>query len=326
MLLLNSYILVLPWTLTTAQWLEPRTAEGEYSRTLQQRSNLPNPYQMPDSPYSIHFQQPGPYFESGPEVQKFIDYVLEVITAHIRTWGDDILPRQTGNVHGLRVRAHPYQFSVLGPEGALTYNDTTHILAAFVLKSKLEGYRERPGDLFETATGDPKGIVLLAKSGFGVESRNKTLQIGPIPNPYVLPDSDLSVDFDEPLSDLVPNDVFNCIVSARRRVTRQISERGEGPITIPTIWFTWKSVEFRIFAEQVQRRVTLNDTLDILNAFAIKSGLEGFRSRWGSIMVTHGGQIIGQVLLGHSHPVAGEAGNHTTSLESYRRARRSILT
>ena len=279
---------------------------------------------MPDTPYSIDFQEPGRLFDSGRQVQKFLDYALEKIVDHIWEHGDGPLPRHTGHMHGLRIIAGPYDFFVFAEFGALTYNDTTQILAAFSLKSRMEGYRERESEIFETVTGDSQGFAELVRRDDGDSLRNKTLQIDPIPNPYALSDSDLSVDFEQPVSNLEPIDVVNCIVSARQRITRHISKHGDGPITIPSIWFTWRSVEFRVFAEEVPRRVTLNDTLDILNAFAIKSGREGFQSRWGVIIVTEGGQLVGQAVLGHAHPIAGVAGNRTTSLETYRRTRRRI--
>ena len=324
MLLPSSYILSLLWTVNAAQWLEPRTAGEEHSHTLQQLSNLPNPYHIPDSPYSIDFQNPGPFFDSGLAVQRFLDYALGVVINHIQHRGDGPLPRHDGDLRALRINGEPYTFFVFAEFGTLTYNDTTQILEAFSLKSRMEGYRERESIILETVTGSSEGFAELATWGDGDSLRNKTLQIHPIRNPYVLSGSDLSVDFEQPVSDLVPIDVVNCIVSARQRITRHIREHGEGRITIPSIWFTWKSVEFRVIAEDVPRHVTWNDTLNILNAFAIKSGREGFQSRWGSIIMTNGEQIVAQAVLGHAYPITGEARNRTTALDSHRRARRRI--
>ena len=324
MLLLNSYIPLLLWTRTSAQWLKPRSTEQEHSHTLQQLSNLPNPYPMPDSPYSINFQDPGPFLGPQSEVETFLGHTFTKVVNHIHRYGDGPLPLLFDNVYGCQIYEGPYGFSVRTPANGLTYNDTTHILAAMTLKSRLEGYRERVGDVVETVTGDFQGATALARNELESGSLNKTSQLDPIPNPFVLSDSDLSIDFEEQMSDLVPNDVVDCIVSARRRITRRISQHGEGRVTIPSIWFVWRSVEFRVFAEQVPRRVTLNDTLNILDAFAIKSGREGFQSRWATIIITQGGQIVAQAVLGHSQPVAGESGNRTTSLESSRRARRRI--
>ena len=326
MLLLNSYILLLLWTLTSAQWLEPRTTEEGTSHTLQQLSILPNPYPMPDSPYSINFLDPGPFLGPGPKVLSFMDYTFTRMIIQIVNFGDDYLPQVAGDVYGFSIEKGPYWFGVRTSQSGLTFNDTTHILEAYTLKLRLEGFRERGSDIFDTATGNHLGSAVLDRFGSEIGPRNRTLQLAPIPNPLVLSHSDLSLDFDEPVSHLVPNDVVDCIVNARKRITRRISERGEGAITIPTIWFTWRSVEFRVFAAQVARRVTLNDTLSVLDAFAIKSGYQGFQSRWANIILTEGGQIIGQAVLGHAHPVTGEAGNRTTSLESFRRARRRLLT
>ena len=327
MVLLNSYIPLLLWTLTSAQWLKPRTTEEGNSHTLQQLSILPNPYPMPDSPYSIHFHDPGPFLGPGPEVLRFMDYALTRIIIQIEDQGGDrYLPHLAGDEYGYSIENGPYLFGVRTVRFGLTFNDTTQILAAYTLKMRMEGYRERTSYIFDTATRDIIGTALLERFGSETGPRNKTLQLGPIPNPFVLSHSDLSLDFQEPMSHLIPNDVVSCIVNARRRVTRRISEHGEGPITIPTIWFTWRSVEFRILAQQVARRVTLNDTLSVLDAFAIKTGHEGFQSRWANIITNPGGQMVGQAILGHAHLLAGEAGNRTTSLESYRRARRRIST
>ena len=325
MLLLNSYILLLLCTLTSAQWLEPPSTGQEHPHTLQQLSNLPNPYPIPDSPYSINFQNPGPFLGEPREVEKFLVHAFHQVLDHIQRFGDRPLPLMFDDVYGYHIHDEdgPFAFALVTTQNGLTYNDTTRILTAVAWKTRLEGYFRLVGNVFETATGHHEGIATLTRDEIETASLNKTLQLGPVPNPYVIHDSDLSIDFEEQMSELVPNDVVDCIVSARRRITRRISQHGEARVTIPSIWFTWRSVEFRVFVEQVPRRVTLNDTLDILDAFAIKSGLEGFQSRWANIIVTQGGQIVGQAVLGHAHPVA-EAGNRTTSLESFRRARRII--
>ncbi|KAL8788389.1 MAG: hypothetical protein Q9195_007347 [Heterodermia aff. obscurata] len=288
-------------------------------------ARIPNPYPMPESPYSLDFQNPGPFLNSN-EVQRFLTSVFVDVVNHIQTHGDGPLPIWWGDTHCYNFYQRPYEFRMVTFENVFTYNDTTHILAAFILKSRVDGSRERSADVFNTVTGLFHGRATLTSDDALVNaSRNNTLQLGPVPNPYVLSNSDLSIDFEEPMSELVPNDVVNCIVSARQRITHRISKSGEAQITIP-LWFSWRSVEFRVFAEQVPRVVTLTDTLAILDAFAIKSGVEGFRSRWANIIVTEGAQIVGQAVLAHVPPVAGEAGNRTTSLESYRRARRRVLT
>ncbi len=50
-----------------------------------------------------------------------------------------------------------------------------------------------------------------------------------------------------------------------------------------------------------QNHVTLNDTSDILAAYAIKEGKEGFASLWGTIIPTeHHEQFAAQAMLGPS--------------------------
>ena len=330
MLFLNLYIILLHLgKFTFAQWLEPKTAEENSSNTLQRRVTIPNPYPMPDSPYSIDFQNVGPFLGPQLEVQTFLSNALDDVVAYILTHGDAPLPILWGDfhVHGFEFIEAPYEFVLRTVVNGLTYNDTTKVLAAYSLKSRFDGPRQRRADVFDPITGDIIGVGTLSRVAFGNASRNTTLQLGPIPNPYVLSDSDLSLDFEQPSSYLVPNDVVNCIVSARQRITRRISEQGETRVTIPSIWFRWRSVEFWVFVEQGPRGVTLTDTLAILDAFAMKSGREGFWIRWANIVLTEGGQMVGQALLGRADPAVGRGvGNRTTSLESYRRARRRILT
>ena len=131
------------------------------------------------------------------------------------------------------------------------------------------------------------------------QASNKTLQLNPMPNPYPLPISDLSVDFEEPGQHLSRVDVIECITLAHRKMLQYIHDHGEGHIP-SNLAYNWKSVAFMVFPERGSRYLTLHETLKVIDAYAIKNGREGSNARWGNIIVTgaHPEQLIGSALLG----------------------------
>ncbi|KAI4200318.1 MAG: hypothetical protein LQ346_002396 [Caloplaca aetnensis] len=271
---------------------------------LQSRAALPNPYSVPGTAISIDFDEHDDQYPLQPaaEVESCLHNSLRRITAHIEAHGDGPIPRKPNE--GLEYTFGNLRFAIrsVRADASISYNDTANILWALSSKMRREGYRVRFGDILGAATGYRLGDIWLSRSTPGDEDRvrNRAVRLDPIPNPYPLPHSELSIEFDEPGTSLRRRDVTECIFLARRKVLAHIEEHGEGPMP-PGLAYSWRSVEFRLFQMPHQHRVTLNDTLDILAAYAIKEGREGFASLWGTIIPTeHHEQVVAQAILGPS--------------------------
>ncbi|KAL8910137.1 MAG: hypothetical protein Q9171_004562 [Xanthocarpia ochracea] len=275
---------------------------------LEARSVMPNPYPLPGTPYSIDFDPlgPRPLRLDGAEVERAISYIRTAIISNIIQQGNQPIGHRTvefgddSTDYEFWIGSNPPPLA----EG-ITVNDTIGALDAFQKKMQQEGYWQRYGHFIESTTGRVVGDGTLFRleppPGLGgqVHSQNKNLQL--VPNPYLLPDSDLSIQFAEPGQDLLRNDVTEGNSLFRRKILTYIEQHGVGPMP-RTLEYTWKSVELRLFSMPAYHRVTLNDTLDILAAYSMKMVREGYHSLWGNIiLVEHGRQkLVAQVLLGPS--------------------------
>ncbi|KAL8737989.1 MAG: hypothetical protein Q9181_001171 [Wetmoreana brouardii] len=253
---------------------------------------------MPGTPYSIRFYQPGIPISPGASVTTCIGFSRNQIITHIRDHGDGPLPSSQVGYPSIQYWAGGLVFYVtLTPNLHLqhvTWNDSIAILEAFALKMRLQGHRDRGGEIIVTRTGQFAGTVYLGEDDVD-KMANKTLQLDPIPNPYPLPNSDLSLDFEEPISSVSAIDTRDCISYAREQILHLIQQHGDGQVPI-NFRYVWRTVGFMVFREVTQRGFTYNDTLDVLGAYAIKLGREGYRSRW-AIVLTGGGQIIATALI-----------------------------
>lgn len=263
---------------------------------------MPNPYPIPGTPYSFDSTGPSDPIDPQRNVGLLVGYARSKISTHVQEHGDGLLPDRPRE-HGILYQLGGVSFHVsptpIPQQQRITWKDAIAVLDTLFSLMKQDGYRSRRGFIDARDTGLFLGSAYLGADVLDNEVQNSTLQLHPIPNPYPLPNSDLSVDFDEPGQPLPSNHVFECIFRARRKVVEFIEEHGEGRVP-DGLAYRWRSVEFRVFPEQHQRQLTLNDTLKVLTAYGYKNGQEGCRSRWATIVVTGAQpeQIIGTALLG----------------------------
>ncbi|KAI4138214.1 MAG: hypothetical protein LQ341_004768 [Variospora aurantia] len=271
------------------------------------RSNpLPNPYHLPHSPYSINFKAPDPLDwplpagEVGPLISKARDQIAQEHVWHPDTW----LPyNHAAFYQRYRSVYLLIRCSLTEPTAdRLKYSDALAVVTACAMKIAHEGYHSLDGDIFDTATGKWKGNVevVCEEQNQAVGNTNETqLGLALIPNPYPLPNTDLLLDFKEPGMRLAETDVKQCILTARGQVLQDIARHGEDSPAPPST-YSRQSVAFRIYPEPVgkQRRLTLGELLAVLDGYERKSAQEGYRSRWGRIVVAGvEEQIIAEVLL-----------------------------
>ncbi|KAI4197897.1 MAG: hypothetical protein LQ350_005656 [Teloschistes chrysophthalmus] len=129
-----------------------------------------------------------------------------------------------------------------------------------------------------------------------------SVQRGPLPNPYPLANTPLSLRFEPPGRPLNHQDVQNCLGVGQRAIQVHLKKMGDGPIPrqVPGLSYGSRTVDIAI--SRSQRRyvpvvITYNDSSEILKAFSIKSVHEGDFQRWADVLVTATGQFVGQVLL-----------------------------
>ncbi|KAL8734558.1 MAG: hypothetical protein Q9166_001458 [cf. Caloplaca sp. 2 TL-2023] len=275
---------------------------------LPARAVLPNPYPMPGTPYSIDFVNPA--VQPPPLVAADVDYAISFIREKEETASkqhrDSPMGARSFDFGNLDLAVN-FTITSTPPPGSegMTCNDIFPILDAFSLKMKEEGYRQRFGNITVTDTGVGLGNAVLFPQpppNGKDKIKNKVLLLNPAVNPYPLPDSDLSIEFDEPGEALLREDVTQSIILFRRKLNQYIQQHGEGPIP-RRLMYSWRSVEFEIFSMPAYDRVTLKNTLDILDAFAMRSAKEEYRSLKGDIIMTEQRErpgVLAQALLGPS--------------------------
>ncbi|KAI4285679.1 MAG: hypothetical protein L6R35_004606, partial [Caloplaca aegaea] len=287
-------------------WRDVNNGSINAERQMLPSKPLPNPYRLPHSPYSINFKAPDPLDwplpagEVGPLISKARDQIAQENVWHPDTW----LPYNHAAFYqryrsvNLLIRC-----SLTEPTAdRLKYSDALAVVTACAMKIAHEGYHSLDGDILDTATGQWKGDVKVVcdKQNQAVGNTNETqLGLAPMPNPYPLPNTDLLLEFKEPGMRLAETDVKQCILTARGQVLQDIARHGEDSPAPPST-YRRQSVAFRIYPEPAgkQRLLTLGELLAVLNGYERKSAQEGYRSRWGRIVVAGvEEQIIAEVLL-----------------------------
>ncbi|KAL9012578.1 MAG: hypothetical protein Q9173_002660 [Seirophora scorigena] len=124
-------------------------------------SILGNPYPIPNSPYSIDFDAPGPWLNSF-EARQMLPWARRRYQEHIRKNHDGHRDLKDSIWHFQTIT-----FGIVPePSGGVTHlkwRDALAIVDAFQLKVYREGYREWAGRIFVTQRpGETVGTALLA--------------------------------------------------------------------------------------------------------------------------------------------------------------------
>ncbi|KAI4182724.1 MAG: hypothetical protein LQ346_006507 [Caloplaca aetnensis] len=187
----------------------------------------------------------------------------------------------------------------------LRYSDTAKVLANFAAENTLDGFRERSAEVFVTDGG-----VVVATALLGLVNGSEKRRLGfALPNPYPMPGTAFSVDFEDsaPGPLLVKEAAVYCINFIRHDVVQQIAQSGN--VRIATKVWHVADLVFGIVPvqEQTEPQFLYQDLLAVLSAFLTKMIREGYRARRARILVTDGGRYVG---CAHIAPeIVGAAGN-----------------
>ncbi|KAL8837147.1 MAG: hypothetical protein Q9176_005890 [Flavoplaca citrina] len=126
-------------------------------------------------------------------------------------------------------------------------------------------------------------------------------KFNPLPNPYSIPASPISLDFDSrPESPLSRSAVITLLTLTRRALTRRIQIHGDGPIPFGVQGFHTQGVQITYDSAPQWRVMLYSDVRDVLRGVYDKMQQEGYRER--TAVVIHagpGGEIeTGEVDIG----------------------------
>ncbi|KAL8686482.1 MAG: hypothetical protein Q9218_007073 [Villophora microphyllina] len=268
---------------------------------------LPNPYPLPHSDLRIDFEKPvfslvatdanDCLFHALQEIQKYIDQ---------HDGGDHQFP--TTATYGPR-SVELYIHRDISLRG-FTYYDALDVVMGYVTKSRREGYFSRWGNVLVKGhqTIATASFTRSVNSGDNLDHRQKTtrrnlkksLRLNPIQNPYPLPHTDKVIDF-EPAGPALPiKEIEDLVTIVHQKINDHIEKHGDGPLP-PVLAENMGHMIFLLVsmtALPLDRRITYSDTLQILAAFAIKNGREGYAQRCGLVLVEDIGTQLGHVTMG----------------------------
>lgn len=120
----------------------------------------------------------------------------------------------------------------------------------------------------------------------------------PLPNPFPLPNTPFSLDFHElhPGAPHLPRaNVFECLMTIRREMLQHIGEQGNGPIS--SLGFQIRGIGLDLVAAHQQTALRYHDFVVILLTISLKMGREGYYARFADIIMSRGGEILGDVQI-----------------------------
>ena len=132
---------------------------------------------------------------------------------------------------------------------------------------------------------------------------NCLLQLHNLPNPYPVPDRPFRIDFHERgQEERLPTwATINCIHKVYNILNYHVHYIGDGPIPIEGgLYFSFHGVEFGVYAMPAPAHsyvLSYSDTLHILNAFCFKMQNDGYRFRFGEVLMNGGGGHVGNAVM-----------------------------
>lgn len=113
-----------------------------------------------------------------------------------------------------------------------------------------------------------------------------------------MPQTDYSIDFEDPEASIDVGDTIRCIYYARQFIQRRIRHFRDARLP-PTLQYFHESVGFDISLTEAPTRpvILYSDALAVLDAFARKMQLEGYHERFAAVIVTEGEEEVAEVII-----------------------------
>ncbi|KAL8712078.1 MAG: hypothetical protein Q9220_003511 [cf. Caloplaca sp. 1 TL-2023] len=138
-----------------------------------------------------------------------------------------------------------------------------------------------------------------------------------LPNPLPIPSTPYSIDFDPSTTELYGPDARASLLTAFHNYQRYIQTHSCGSQPLEPREWRYGTAIFGIAPAVAQRGggpLIWNDALKIVEAFRLKGDVEGYKSRWGAIVVTEARRtVVGTALLGEAMGREGGRGGVDTA-------------
>lgn len=140
-------------------------------------------------------------------------------------------------------------------------------------------------------------LTLSLTTALGTKHPILSLNVNPLPNPYLVPSTRITLVFDPHAQPLSAPDVIDCIRKAREDFLAYMRLHGDGVVT-DAFNFDYRSVRVRISpAGQPARPLMYNDTLAVLEGVETKMAREGYWRWYAFVRETEGLALLGAVVV-----------------------------
>lgn len=127
-----------------------------------------------------------------------------------------------------------------------------------------------------------------------------SLNLPPIPNPFPVPNTDITLDFvPQPGAALAlpKDDVIDCVILAKEHLETLIREQGDRTIG-HGYELTYGLASVEIYSENPpMQAVTYHQALSVLLGLSLKMAREGYRYRHTRVLHTGDGELLGTAVV-----------------------------
>ena len=152
------------------------------------------------------------------------------------------------------------------------------------------------------ALAEPGATRMLNTTDLGpfIKPIPASLNLHPIPNPFPIPNTDITLDFilqpDTALA-LQKDDVIDCIILAKEDLEMLIREQGNAPIG-HSYDLTYGRANLEIYSsDPPTHAVTYNQAVSALLGISLKMEREGYQYRRTRVLHTGDGELLGTAVV-----------------------------
>lgn len=127
-----------------------------------------------------------------------------------------------------------------------------------------------------------------------------SLYLHPLPNPFPVPNTDITLDFIAqagPPSPLPRNDVINCFTLAKEDLENLIDDQGDVAIAF-YYEMIYEGVALELYSASIPPHcIFYSEGLSVLLGILFKMDREGYKYRRTCVLHTNGGDILGTAIV-----------------------------
>lgn len=140
----------------------------------------------------------------------------------------------------------------------------------------------------------------ITELGPFIKPISASLNLHPLPNPFPVPNTDITLDFIAqagPAAALPREDVIDCFTIAKEDLANLIDVEGDGPIA-HYYEMLYEGIALEVYSESIPPHcVFYSEALSVILGISIKMDREGYRYRRMCVLQTNTGDLLGMAIV-----------------------------